>query len=335
MRSRVELRDVLARRRAHVAWLLLQQHSLAEAIAFVRLAAADQAHGKLIAISAKLAIFSPSVQLGERLVSIKFACPSCGKQYQVKAELAGKKAKCKCGTVIPIPVPQPIQSEPQLAPLTEEDPLGADPLGGDPLGAFPAADASLPGSSDPLFDDALPAGGQLPSLPAQFPAMPAQSASQTEAKPVASAPATEQTSFGTGAALGIGIGISGIGAGAGAMLWAAIAIMTGYEIGWIAWGVGIGAGAGMAVAHHISDKIDDLLGGVIASVWAIVGILAAKFVVYQVVVLPLIADLGEELGELLAEEVSFARMFGPMDAIFFLLAIATAYKIGSGGNVDD
>ena len=35
---------------------------------------------------------------------IEFACPSCGKQYRVKEELAGRKARCKaCDAVMPIP----------------------------------------------------------------------------------------------------------------------------------------------------------------------------------------------------------------------------------------
>ena len=36
-----------------------------------------------------------------------FACDSCGKQYPWKPELAGKKAKCKCGALISIPAQAP------------------------------------------------------------------------------------------------------------------------------------------------------------------------------------------------------------------------------------
>src|SRR5947199_8749342 len=38
-----------------------------------------------------------------------FSCDSCGKQYAWKPELAGKKAKCKCGAVLSIP------AQPQMA----------------------------------------------------------------------------------------------------------------------------------------------------------------------------------------------------------------------------
>jgi hypothetical protein len=32
-----------------------------------------------------------------------FSCPECGKEYPWKAELAGKKGKCKCGAVMHVP----------------------------------------------------------------------------------------------------------------------------------------------------------------------------------------------------------------------------------------
>ena len=45
----------------------------------------------------------------------KFHCSTCGKEYRWKPELAGKKAKCKCGTVISIPTapPAPKAAEPE------------------------------------------------------------------------------------------------------------------------------------------------------------------------------------------------------------------------------
>ena len=132
----------------------------------------------------------------------------------------------------------------------------------------------------------------------------------------------------------IGVGLSGAGALLGAFVWALIAIITGFEIGWIAWGVGFCAGAGMAYGHHLSDGIDDFLGGATASTMSVFGILAGKYAVYQFVVLAAISELGE-VAELLEGEISFGIMFGPMDALFFFLAVGTAYKLGSGGDPDD
>ena len=36
-------------------------------------------------------------------MTISFGCLQCGKVYQFKAKLAGKKGKCGCGTVFSIP----------------------------------------------------------------------------------------------------------------------------------------------------------------------------------------------------------------------------------------
>lgn len=55
--------------------------------------------------------------------AVKFACPSCKKEYTWKPELAGKKAKCKCGTVIDIPAapPPPPLPPPNVDPFDNPD----------------------------------------------------------------------------------------------------------------------------------------------------------------------------------------------------------------------
>src|SRR6266513_4898710 len=46
-----------------------------------------------------------------------FSCNSCGKQYPWKPELAGKKAKCKCGAILSIPAkPQAARAPAARAP---------------------------------------------------------------------------------------------------------------------------------------------------------------------------------------------------------------------------
>jgi hypothetical protein len=42
----------------------------------------------------------------------KFNCSTCGKEYRWKPELAGKKAKCKCGSVIAVPTKAPAAASP-------------------------------------------------------------------------------------------------------------------------------------------------------------------------------------------------------------------------------
>jgi hypothetical protein len=65
-------------------------------------------------------------------------CSQCGRSYQLRDELAGKKAKCKCGGVISIPEAPAAP----LAPLVDPDPLSA------------------------LLDESLPPMGEAAPLPA-------------------------------------------------------------------------------------------------------------------------------------------------------------------------
>lgn len=49
---------------------------------------------------------------------IPIVCPNCHKQYRVAASLAGKKASCRCGTVIAVEAPGPVEPPPRV-PLDE------------------------------------------------------------------------------------------------------------------------------------------------------------------------------------------------------------------------
>jgi hypothetical protein len=43
-----------------------------------------------------------------------------------------------------------------------------------------------------------------------------------------------------------------------------------------------------------------------------------------------LAEVSQQLGNIFAQEMTFLSMFGPIDALFILLAVGTAYKLGSG-----
>lgn len=62
---------------------------------------------------------------GEIGMSIEFACDACGKSFKVKEELAGRKAKCKCGHVLTVPrlAPEP-EPEPTFFEETDDDLYG-------------------------------------------------------------------------------------------------------------------------------------------------------------------------------------------------------------------
>ncbi|UCD24018.1 MAG: hypothetical protein JSW51_13465 [Gemmatimonadota bacterium] len=77
----------------------------------------------------------------------------------------------------------------------------------------------------------------------------------------------------------------------GALLWAAIAYFTGYEVGWVAWGVGglVGFGVVLGSGGHKSQAI-----GVLAVVVTVLALVAAKYTTVQ-----LILSDGSELAEAL------------------------------------
>jgi DNA-directed RNA polymerase subunit RPC12/RpoP len=53
----------------------------------------------------------------------KFVCPSCGKQYKWKPELAGRSAKCACGAKIVVPATAPVA--PPATTLLPDEPVKA------------------------------------------------------------------------------------------------------------------------------------------------------------------------------------------------------------------
>src|SRR6476660_6093452 len=56
----------------------------------------------------------------------KFNCSKCGKEYRWKPELAGKKAKCKCGAVVPVPAQAPAAPRAAAKPAAKPKPAGQD-----------------------------------------------------------------------------------------------------------------------------------------------------------------------------------------------------------------
>ena len=72
-----------------------------------------------------------------------------------------------------------------------------------------------------------------------------------------------------------------VGSAVGAAVWVAVVHFTGYEIGWIAWGVGLlaGLGAKMAAGDDAAPA-----NGVVAAVLAVLAICAAKYVAVDIAI---------------------------------------------------
>ena len=94
---------------------------------------------------------------------MKFACPSCKKEFTWKPEIAGKKAKCKCGTVIDIPAapPPPPLPPPDVDPFDNPDYMydfAEEPKGT----AGGAAGAPPPPPPQPELQTCPNCGGNVP-----------------------------------------------------------------------------------------------------------------------------------------------------------------------------
>src|SRR5687767_1922118 len=100
----------------------------------------------------------------------KVTC-ACGKQYAWKPELAGKRAKCKCGSVVAFPATPPIEEEaPEgfddmgeipMAPPPPPPPMAGAGVGGGP-GAAPAYAPPPPpgaGTRGTIARGSMPRGG--------------------------------------------------------------------------------------------------------------------------------------------------------------------------------
>lgn len=85
--------------------------------------------------------------------------------------------------------------------------------------------------------------------------------------------------------------LGAIGATLGGVIWAAIVYFTGYEVGFVAWGIGIMAG----VSTILLTKERSKRLGVIAATMALVGLLIGKIIIFQWLTTT-------ELAEMLAEE---------------------------------
>lgn len=110
------------------------------------------------------------------------------------------------------------------------------------------------------------------------------------------------------------------GAVLGAIVWAGIAVFTGYEIGWIAWGVGGAVGFG---AHAMEGR--GVTSGIVCAVLAALAILGGKMMVVHHFVNEELAQIAQtELNEeyyqtLQADAADFAALASEADYANFMI----------------
>jgi len=247
---------------------------------------------------------------------IQVACGSCAKRFQAGNKLAGRRVKCPvCEGFIDVPVPQPVALagtgvlgllDQEEVPTERRCPKCSRPLGVAEVFCVACGYDARTGTR------IQPAAAQAPA------ASPVSGFSEA-----ASSVGTVAVGFVRGCLCSL------VAVSIGTAMWYYVAFATGYELGLIAWGLGILAGVGMRLGYARHGDV----AGITAAVMACAGIFIAKWMIFSTLFLPLVDHL-KVMGKLGSETTTcalfFQTSFGIMDGIFILLAFFTAYKTGSG-----
>ncbi len=207
---------------------------------------------------------------------IELACSACGVRMRVPRMATGKRIRCpRCGqgvTVTP-PATPPAGLDDPLSGLDDQI-LEAIEQSGRPV-APPAAPTTQVRPC-PHCGSPVAAGVQLCAhcgRDVEYIAGAASAAAGTALRTLGAVGKRAGTIL-------LGTLLSIAGATIGAVIWAIVAYRFNYELGWIAWGLGVLAGLGMYVGHRDYSP----LAGFLAAGIALVGILAAKVIIFIAVI---------------------------------------------------
>ena len=240
-------------------------------------------------------------------------CSSCSRQFRWKPELAGRRVKCKCGNSFSIPSQVP---EPVGAIATESGdtlPSGLDHLGDageygitePPAPVTPVARPPVLGSACPGCTNLIPADAVICTRCGYNKKTgkkmgTAVKGAGLEASDVAKTAGKVMLSMVVGGAVAI----------VGAIIWLTIIYFLNLQIGIVAWLLGLGIGASMKAVNRNGST----LTGLAAAGFSFLSLAIAKGVIV--------------LG-LASMNMPVSMAFRPMDVLWFLLAISSAYKLAS------
>lgn len=109
----------------------------------------------------------------------------------------------------------------------------------------------------------------------------------------------------------------------GAGVWATIAYLTGYEIGWIA----IGVGALVGIAVRVMGKGDTPAFGVLAALLALAGcVLGRLMAIWLVFANEYDLPLGQVIENISVID-ALKRTASPIDAVFLIIALVVGYQV--------
>jgi hypothetical protein len=116
-----------------------------------------------------------------------------------------------------------------------------------------------------------------------------------------------------------------VAAAVGAALWAGVTVLTGYQIGWMAVGVGAMVGVAVRTAGRGTTKAFGILGAVLALGGCLVGNFLTGVVVlsrhWDISFATFFTRLTPELTSRM-----MTAMFSPLDLLFYALALWQGYK---------
>ncbi|OAB47953.1 hypothetical protein PBAT_03505 [Paenibacillus antarcticus] len=109
----------------------------------------------------------------------------------------------------------------------------------------------------------------------------------------------------------------------GGAIWATIAVLTDYELGLIAWG--IGGLAGYAVVLFAKGQTTQI-HQIIAVIASLIGILLGKYFLFSYIINDGFEGMfNSDIITLFQENIT--EFFGGMDIVFVLFAVLTAWKL--------
>jgi predicted Zn finger-like uncharacterized protein len=200
-------------------------------------------------------------------------CP-CGAQFRVPAAAVGRKVRCsKCNEVFRV------EDAARRAPQLEAD--EQDMFAGMAALANLEKKAAADPTQAPVGKRMCPQCGGSIGATAALCTNCGYNLATGQTLKGATAKSVKMRSLAVGAGtFAIGSALSGLAALLGGFIWFLIAYNTGYEIGWIAWGVGLLAAGGMLLGYRKRNA----RAGVVAAGMSALGIVAAKVMVFAFVI---------------------------------------------------
>lgn len=251
--------------------------------------------------------------------TVPYRCPQCGREGSVSARLVpegGTGMNCpgcntrffvrrpgEAGPEIPAVPSRTIPAHAHEGPAIS---AGSGLVGSSAMGPRPLTPSSLPRATSPSAGRAR-AGGLGPGTGASLDEM-------------------WGPSLGRGAAGGAGAAF------AGSMAWALITVMTGYQIGWMAIGVGALVGFAVKFFGRGTEQAYGFIGAGLALFGCLVGNLMAACAFISAD--PRNAGFMSVFSEALSSPATAARIlsasFSPIDVLFYIFAVVTGYRVALG-----